>query len=141
MDRFVRTRQERVAYGKEASQRYNDEELGNVKAVLEKDFLFWTGKHFKSVPIITISNFRDNLLKHNVPTERRPGLRISIVLAQYILNVRTESFTEHGSRPKKKSNKEAQPNGQRRSGFKRRIEPNYSAGSARADGEDRIIQS
>lgn len=98
IDAFLRTRQKEMAYSKDAAHRYNDEELFNFKVVIEEDFFFWTEERFKSLPDIIIGNMRDTLLKRNEPIQRKPRLLISTALAQFILNVQTESFTEHGSR-------------------------------------------
>lgn len=84
IDPFVRTRQKRITYDKEATQWNNYEELGNVKAVFEADFSFRTKEHFKSLPNTILSKMRDILVKRNVHIERRPGLGMSTALTQYI---------------------------------------------------------
>lgn len=54
--------------------------------VFEEIFLYWTGKHFKSLPTSLIGDMKKVLLTENVPIKRVVGLEISTALAQYVDN-------------------------------------------------------
>lgn len=99
IDPFAGPRQERSSYGRETMQRYEDDELKNLQAVFEESFMFWTGEHFKALPNVIISNLWVVLVKRYLPIERRPILRMSTALANYILNIRKRAFKNNDGRP------------------------------------------
>lgn len=109
-----------------------------MRSLFEKH-LFRTEKHLNYLPNITVTSILGTLIKRNGPVKRRSGLIMSTVLVQYILPVGTESFTKHSSRPEKQNDEDGQTNGSKRSVFKRRMEPEYSFISTRAECEVCIV--
>lgn len=94
IDPFQRTRQERTGFAKDAASYYTYRELHDIKDLFRKDFFFWTKAQFNSLSNVTINKIRNSLLSEVIPNRKRPGLRMSKALVDYVENIIVNGATK-----------------------------------------------